>query len=107
MRIMPQSSTGKFAVAMIIMMPVLFVIGGMMASMYDGEAAGQTILADIAARPGVAVPMILGFISGIEALVASILAIVRKKDHAFLVYVTLAIGVMLVVFLIGEFVTQH
>ena len=104
---MPQSSTGKFAVAMIIMMPVLFVIGGMMASMYDGEAAGETILADIAARPGVAIPMILGFVSGIEALIASSLAIVRKKDHALLAYVALVIGITLVVFLVGEFVAPH
>ena len=104
MRIIPQSPVGKFAVAMIIMMPVLFVLGGMMASMYDDVEAGATILDDIAARPGVAIPMILGFVSGIEALIASIFAIVRKKDHAFLVYVTLAIGVMLVAFLVGEVV---
>ena len=105
MRIMPQSPIGKFAVAMMIMMSVLFELGGMMASMYDGVEAGATILDDIMARPGVAVLMILGFISGIGALVASIFAIARKKDYAFLAYVALVICLALASFLVGEFVT--
>jgi hypothetical protein len=51
--------------------------------------------------------MLSGMIAGISAFVTGLLAIIRKKDHALLVYLSSLIGALLIVFLIMEFLFPH
>jgi len=107
-RIMPKTTLGKWSVGLIVAMPILFIIGTSFTnSLYKSVPAGGTILADIAARPALALTMLAGMVAGISAFITGLLAIIRQKEHALLVYVSSSIGALLVLFLAGEILFPH
>ena len=67
------------------------------------QPAGGTILADIAARPALALTMLAGMVAGISALITDLLAIIRQKEHALLVYVSSSIGAILCFFSLAKY----
>jgi Na+/melibiose symporter-like transporter len=108
LKIIPKSALGKWSLGLIIAMPVLFTIGTSFTnSLYVSVPSGNTILADIAARPALALTMLAGMAAGASAFIVGLLAILRQKDHAILVYISTAIGALLLVFLAGEIVFPH
>ena len=107
-RIMPKTTLGKWSVGLIAAMPIFFIIGTSFTnSLYKSVSAGDTILTDIVARPALALTMLAGMVAGISAFITGILAIIRQKEHAVLVYVSSSIGALLVLFLIGEILFPH
>ncbi|MFC2031223.1 hypothetical protein ACFLWA_10890 [Chloroflexota bacterium] len=107
-RITPRTTLGRWAVGLIVAMPILFVIGSSFTnSLYKSVPAGGTILADIAARPALALTMLAGMVAGISAFIVGFLAIVRQRENALLVYVSTVIGALLMLFLTGEIVFPH
>lgn len=107
-KIIPKATLGKWSVGLIIAMPILFNIGSSFTnSLYKSVPAGETILADIAARPALALTMLAGMVSGVSAFIVGLLAIVKQKENALLVYVAVVIGALLVLFLAGEIVFPH
>ena len=107
-RITPRTTLGRWTVAFAAAMPILFVIGSSFTgSLYESVPAGQTILADIAARPALALTMLAGMGAGISAFIVGLLAIIRHKDNALLVYASTIIGALLILFLVGEVAFPH
>jgi hypothetical protein len=107
-RIMPKTILGKWSVGLIVAMPIFFIIGTSFTnSLYKSVPAGGTILADIAARPALALTMLAGMVAGISAFITGLLAIIRQKEYALLVYVSCSIGALLVLFLAGEILFPH
>ena len=107
-RITPKTTLGKWSVGLIVAMPILFAIGSSFTnSLYKSVPAGGTILADIVARPALALAMLTGMVAGISAFIVGLLAIVRQKEKAILVYVSTVIGALLMLFLTGEVVFPH
>jgi hypothetical protein len=107
-RIMPITILGKWSIGLIIAMPILFIIGTSFTnSLYKSVLSGDTLLADIAARPALALTMLAGMVSGILALITGLLAIIRQKENAILVYISSSIGALLVLFLAGEILFPH
>jgi hypothetical protein len=101
--ILPKTTLGKWSLGLIIAMPVLFIIGTSFANLlYQSVPAGGTILADISGRPALALTMLAGMAAGISALITGLLAIIRQRERALLVYVSCLIGALLVFFLAGE-----
>ena len=107
-RLMPRTTPGTWTVGLIAVMPILFVIGSSMSSsLYESVPSGRTILADVTARPLLALTMIAGMVSGISALIVGLFAIIKQKENALLVYVSTLIGGLLILFLIGELAFPH
>lgn len=105
---MPKSTLGKWSVGFIVVMPILFIIGTSFTNtLYKSIPAGGTILADITARPALALTMLAGMVAGISAFITGLLAIIRQKERALLVYVSSLIGALLVLFLAGEILFPH
>jgi hypothetical protein len=101
--ILPKRTLGKASVGLIVAMPLLIIIGtSFTTSLYSSVPAGGTILADISARPALALTVLAGMGAGIAAFITGLLAIIRQKERAFLVYLSCAIGALLLVFLAGE-----
>ena len=106
-KIIPVTPLGKWSVGLIVAMPILFILGTSLTnSLYASVPAGGTIMADIAARPALALTMLAGMAAGISAFVTGVIAI-AKKERAILVYVACAIGGLLLIFLAGEFGFPH
>ena len=107
-RFMPGTVQGTWTVGLIVAMPILFIIGSSFSnSLYELVPSGRTILADIAARPYLALTMLAGMATGIAAFIVGLLAIIKYKENALLVYVSTVIGGLLMLFLVGELVFPH
>lgn len=105
---MPRSKPGKWSVWLVIVMPILFVIGSSLAdTMYDSVAAGRTILADISARPVLALTMLAGMAAGIAGFVTGLMAILKQKEKTLLVYLSTLVGGLFVIYLIAELAFPH
>jgi len=105
---MPKTFLGKWSLGLIIAMPLLFVIGTSFTnSLYKSVPAGDTILADIVSRPALALSMLAGFVSGISAFITGIIAIIKQKERALLVYLSTLMGAALILFIIGEISYPH
>ena len=105
---MPKTASGKWSVVLIVAMPILFSIGSSFANgLYQSVPAGDSILADINARPALAFTMLAGMAAGISAFITGLLAILRQKEKALLVYVATVIGALFLFFLAGEFMFPH
>lgn len=107
-RIAPGTALGWASVGLIIAMPALFFIGSALTnSLYRSVPAGGTILADIAARPALALAMLAGMLAGISSFITGLLAVFRQRENALLVYFSAGIGMLLIVFLAGELISPH
>ena len=106
--VLPKTIAGRWSVALIVLMPVLFFSGSSFTnSIYKSVPAGDTILADIGARPVLALTMLSGMAAGIAAFITGLLAIIRQKERAFLVYLSTLVGALFVVYLAGELISPH
>jgi len=103
----PNSNLGKCSIGLIVMMPILFYIGIPFVSFYESVPAGKTIPHDIVARPGVAIPMLAGFVSGITSFFCGIIGISRKKDYSILVFISTMIGFFVLLFILAEILFPH
>ena len=105
---MPKTNSGKWSVGLILAMFVLFFIGmSLTNTLYESVPAGGTILADIGARPVLALSMLAGFGAGISAFVTGLIAIIRQKERTILVFVSTLVGAALLLFLIAEIIFPH
>ena len=106
--LIPKTTLGKWSLGLAAAMPVLFFIGMSFTNLlYKSVPAGGTILNDIAVRPALALTMLAGMVSGISAFVTGLIAIIRQKEHALLVFGATLIGALLIIFLLGEFLSPH
>jgi hypothetical protein len=107
-RLLPGTALGTWTVGLIVAMPILFVIGSSLSdSLYESIPAGRTILADVAARPYLALTMLAGMAAGIAAFAVGLLAIFKHRERALLVYLSTVIGGLLTLFLVGELAYPH
>ena len=105
---MPKTSLGKWSVGLIAAMLVLFFLGSLSTNLlYRSVPAGSTILEDMVGRPVLALAMLAGFISGIAAFITGLIALIKQKERAPLVYVATLIGLLLMLFLSGEILFPH
>ncbi len=107
-RITPQTTLGKWSVGLVVVAPILFVIGSSFTNtLYESVPAGGTILADISARPALALTMLAGMAAGVSAFMVGLLAIIRLKEKALLVYLSTVLGAFLTLFLAAEAMGSH
>ena len=106
--VLPVTTLGKWSVALIVAVPVLVLIGtATVETLYQSVPAGRTISADIVARPALALPMLAAAACGFSAFMTGLLAIIRRKERAVTVYVSVAIGALIVLFIALEIIFPH
>ena len=103
----PKSHLGKLSVVLIVLVPVFFYIGMSFVDFYESIPAGRTIPQDIILRPGIALPMLAAFISGIAAFFAGAIGIIRKKDRSILVFLSTALGFFVLLWCLAEILFPH
>jgi hypothetical protein len=107
-RIKPKTKIGGWSVGLIAAMAILFVIGSSLSdSLYESVQAGSTILADIAARPALALSMLAGMAAGVAGLITGLVAFIKQKENALPVYLSTVIGGILTLYLIAELAFPH
>ncbi len=106
-KILPKTFLGKCSVILIIATPIFFYIGVSFVGFYESVPAGKTIPHDIIVRPGVALPMLAGFVCGIAAFFIGIIGITREKDYSVLVFLSTAIGFLILLWCFAEVLFPH
>jgi len=108
MFLIPKTKLGKWSLGLIAAMPTLFFFGSSFTnSLYKSVPAGSSIIEDIARRPALALTMLAGMLAGISAFITGLVAIIRHKERAPFVYISTIIGMLLILFLIGEIMFPH
>ena len=104
----PATKQGKWSIGLILAMFILFFVGTSFTNtLYASVPSGDSILQDVAARPALALTMLAGMAAGILAFIIGIVAVAAKKERSLYVYVSTLIGLLLAIFLAGEFISPH
>lgn len=105
---MPKTTLGKWSLGLIIIMLILFFGGSMFANtLYHGVAAGNSITEDVALRPVLAYTMLAAMLCGVLSFIIGLIAIIKQKERSLLVNLAVAVGALLLLLLIGEFIFPH
>ncbi len=106
-KLIPKTILGKWSIVLIVAMPIFFYIGMSFVSFYESVPAGKTIPHDIIVRPGVALPMLTGFISGIAAFFTGIVGTIKKNDYSILIFLSTVIGFFVLLWCLAEILFPH
>lgn len=68
-----------------------------------GPAGGESFFSN----PALAIPRVLAGFSGIAAFIVGMLDIIKYKERAVLVFVVIAIGLFVLLFVAGELLFPH
>ena len=102
---LPKTAPGKWSLVLIIIMPILFFIGSRLVDwLYKEVPSGKTILEDIVVRPALALTMLTGMLFGISAFFLGMIAIIKIRERALLVYLATVMGGILIWFLLAHVV---
>lgn len=83
-------------------MIVLLVIGSTSINLYKKIPEGSGLISDIPSRPILALSMLTGMLSGLISMIFGLLAIVKEKERSLLVYLSMLIGILLALFVLGD-----
>jgi hypothetical protein len=106
-KLLPKTILGKWSIALIVAMPIFFYIGMSFVGFYESVPAGKTISHDIVVRPGVALPMLTGFVCGIAAFFIGIIGIAKKKDYSISVFLSTVAGFLTLLWCLAEIIFPH
>ena len=102
---MPKTKLGLWSLILVIVMPILLLVGtSLSGSLYEGVPSGNDLLQDITARPLLALSILAGFACGAAAAVTGLIALLKEKDRAVLVYITTFIGVVTTILILGQMI---
>ena len=105
---LPKTKLGKWSIGLIIAMFLLFFLGRLFyLTIYASLLSGESILRDIAIRPGVGLSMLSGFATGIIAFIFGLITIIKDRESSILVFISTGIGSLLFLLLIGEIIFPH
>jgi hypothetical protein len=93
---LPRTVPGKWAVGLAIGFIVFFVLVIILVS--TGQEGGDTYFSNLY----LAIPGMLAIISGVAAFLTGIISIILVKERGFLVFLATAIGLLVIVFMVGD-----
>jgi cytochrome bd-type quinol oxidase subunit 2 len=97
---MLRTNLGKWSVISILIFILLFALFLILVA--SGQKGGETFFSNLA----LSVPMLIAAIAGISSFVIGIISII-KGERSFLVFISSAVGLLVLVFVLGEFIFPH
>jgi|SRR3990167_9730085 len=99
---MPKTKLGKWSVGLIIAFFLLLAVGMFVVSVL-GQQGGETFFDN----PMISIPMLGSGSSAIAAFFTGIFGIIRNKERSVFVFVSSLIGLLVFIFVLGEFLSPH
>jgi hypothetical protein len=93
---LPKTALGKWAVGLAIGFIVFFVL--LIILVTTGQEGEETFFSNLY----LAVPGLLAIVSSIAAFFTGVISIAFMKERAFLVFLATAIGLIVIVFMVGD-----
>ena len=101
---MPKTKLGRWSIGLILAMFILFIIGLSLPNiLYESAPSSNTFLDDIVNRPLLALSMLTGVSAAISALITGLVALLKRKERAILVYGSTLVGGAVTLFVISMF----
>ena len=100
--ILPKTSLGRWSVGLGAAFILVFVLSGVLTAL-GGVGVGPAPVGPIA---GVAFGVAFG-VSGIAALVTGLISIIKSKERSILVFLVVATGFFVFVFILGAILFEH
>jgi hypothetical protein len=94
--LLPKTALGKWALGLAISFIVLFVLVIILVT--TGQEGGETFFSNLY----LAVPGLLAVVSGLATFLTGIISIIFMKERALLVFLATAIGLIVIVFMVGD-----
>ena len=98
---MPRTIMGKWSTGLIIAFFLFFAVFLILVAL--GQRGGDTFFSNLA----LTIPMLLAGVSGVSALVTGIIGIVKSRERSVLVFLATAIGLVVLIFSLGEILFPH
>jgi hypothetical protein len=99
--IIPKTTLGKWSVGLVGGLIIFFALLLLMVAI--GQRGGETFFSNLA----LAIPGMLAALSGIAGFFTGIVSIIKSKDHSLLVLLSTGIGLVVLIFCLGEFLFPH
>ena len=100
-KFLPQTKSGKWSASLAAGGIIFFVLGNIFIAL--GEQVGETFLANLK----ISLPMSLGYLSLVSAFATGLFGLIKPRERAILVFIATLLGLLGVIFLIGEFTIPH
>jgi hypothetical protein len=98
---LPKTTSGKWSVALIFAFIVFLISFQLVVA--SGQRGGETFFSNLA----LAVPILIAGISGVSAFVTGLIGIIRTRERSVIVYLSVTIGLIVLLFLLGEIIFPH
>jgi hypothetical protein len=99
--ILPKTTPGKWSIGLIGGLVLFFALMWLLVA--SGQRGGETFFSNLA----LTVPALLAAISGIAAFFTGIISIIKSKERSVLVFLAVIIGLFVLIFCLGEFLSPH
>jgi len=101
----PKTTLGKWSVALIVAF-IVFMVAHQVAFQLlvaSGWRGGETFFSTLVAIA----PVILIGIYGVSAFVTGLIGIIRSRERSVIVYLAVTIGLLVLLFFLGEVISPH
>lgn len=98
---MPKTHLGKWSTGLIIAFLLLFIVFRLL--VMSGQRGGATFFSN----PALAITGLLMGTSGILSFFTGIIGIIKNKERSVLVFLATIIGLFILIFVLGEFLSPH
>jgi predicted Abi (CAAX) family protease len=99
--ILPKTALGKWSIGLAISFIVFFALVSVLGA--TGQQGGPTFFSNLF----LAIPGLIAVVSGIAAFLTGIFSIIFLKERAILVFISSAIGLLLIAFVLGDFISPE
>ena len=98
---MPRTKTGEWSAILIVVLMVAYAMFYSFVS--AGERGGVTFFSNLL----LTIPMLIAATSGIAAFTVGLISMLRYRERSILVYITTAIGLFVLAFILAEIMFPH
>jgi hypothetical protein len=92
---------GKWSVGLAVAFILFFALFQILVA--SGQRGGETFFSNLL----LTVPVLLGGTCGVAAFVAGLISIIKSKERSVLVFVATVIGLIVLMFILGEVLVPH
>ena len=97
----PKTILGKWSVALIVAFIVLLVSFQLLVA--SGQRGGETFFSALV----LTVPILIAGICGVSAFVTGLIGVIRSRERSVIVYLAVTIGLLVLLFGLGEIIFPH
>jgi len=97
----PKTALGRWSVGLIIVFVLLLASFQLLVA--SGQRGGETFFSNLI----LTIPMLIAGISGISAFATGLIGIIRSRERSIAVYLATLIGLLVLLFVLGEVIFPH